>query len=74
MMSPAASNEIESPGWIEYCRASDLGIVTRSLLVTFDMSLFLQGRNPDKALAGQSAKLYTIRGSVPGQRVRQALR
>ena len=38
MMSPAASNEIESPGWMEYRRASDFGIVTCSLLVTFDIS------------------------------------
>lgn len=40
MMSPAGSNEIEAPGWMEYCKASDFGIVTCSLLVTFDISLF----------------------------------
>lgn len=66
MLSPAASNEIESPGRIEYCRASDFGIVTCSLLVTFDMSLFEQGRNPCIALAGQSARRYDTCSSVPG--------
>lgn len=65
MMEPAASNEIESPGRMEYCTASDFGIVTCSLLVTFDISLFKQGRNPCIALAGQSAKRYTTRRSVP---------